>query len=380
MKTITKVTLASSLVLGAALFSLGCGSGESCCSGNSVDAKVSLLDSNNMGSNNTLPANVSTLQVSGLTSTSNSNIVKAEWIAYSDCAKTAIVDRKEVSAKDTDVTLDLQTPGSHKVCLVVTDANGLQDEDCKCVTVQETAGPTAIITGLPADMKIGCPLPALSGADSVSHSSSGTISSYSWSLDGANLGTGATPTLPSNLTDNPNPHEVCLTVTDSDGNTNMSCKNLTVKPHDKPTAVLHVLNGTTEIEDGGELNFGSSLTLNCNGSHDDCPIDANGRSIPQYNASNNGECNFNGSSYESTAADCSVLPQAGVVYPDTQTAPYYYKENCKLTGELTQSSATDGQVTVNMCGTQVFHCVKFWVDVTDQFGGTARAEKTFRVQ
>ena len=386
MHTLTKVVISSSLVLGAALFSLGCGGGASCCDGNSVNAKVNLLASNNFTSTNTLPANQSVLAVNGLGSTSNSNIVKADWTAYANCTKDTVIDTATATSKDTSIQLDLKTPGQHKVCVVVTDVNGLTDEDCDCITVQELDKPTPVIS--PAALKPACPL---DGSTSVSHSGSNRIDGYKWTvntLSGSTFATTATSQVPSGA------NKVCLTVTDSNGETNGICRD--VAPHSAPVAVLHVSqnqSGQNEIADGGILNFGDQLNVTCAGSHDDCPLTDGGRSIPQNGTNTNGTCEFNGASYQSTAPDCSVVPQDGVVYTgqsqhatnpatatETATAPYWYRENCKLSGELTQTNNTAGAVSVLMCGTEVFNCVKFWVDVTDEFGGTARAEKTFRVQ
>jgi hypothetical protein len=324
--------------------------------------------------------------VNGLGSTSNSNIVKADWTVYADCTKDTAIYTATATSKDTNIQLELDKPGQHKVCVVVTDVNGLTDEDCDCVTVQELDKPTPVIS--PAALKPACPL---DGSTSVSHSGSNRIDGYKWtvnSLSNTPFATTAQTTVPAGA------NKVCLTVTDSNGESNGICRDVT--PHAAPVAVLHVFQdqaGQNEVADGGVLNFGDSLSITCAGSHDDCPLTDGGRSIPQNGTNTNGTCDFNGASYQSTAEDCSVVPGVGVMYTgesasattpatatETTTAPYWYRENCKLTNELTQTSNTAGAVTVQMCGTAVFNCVKFWVDVTDEFGGTTRAEKTFRVQ
>ena len=382
MKSLTKVALVGSVVLGAALFSIGCGGSSSCCDGNAIKAKVNLLGENNLVKG-VLPANDHTLTVNGLASTSDGTITQAVWKAYEDCSKSKVIDTKTVNTKGDKVELNLGAPGQHKVCVTVTDTNGLNDEDCTCITVAQPAGPTPVIS--PTALKAGCPL---DGSQSVANS--GKIKSYNWTLnskDGTSISKEATASVP-----NPtSASKVCLTVTNSDDVSNTTCQTITA--HAAPHAEIHVYKRNTqtvEVADGGALDFGSQLTLNCNGSHDDCPLTEGGRSIP---ANNNGTCDFDGASYESTAADCSVEPQAGVMltgYKDsasnpntateTDTAPYWYKENCKLTGELVQANDTAGTVTVNMCGTQVFNCVKFTVNVTDQFGGTSTAVKRFKVQ
>jgi len=376
MNNFSKVLVGSSLVLGVALFSMGCGGNSSCCTGNDVIAQVNLLGANNLTNGNTLPLNVNTLNVNGMGSSSDGTITKAVWTVYEDCTKDTMIDTKTVTTKGAEVELDLGEAGTHKVCIVVTDTNGNSDEDCKCITVQENNGPTADIDGLSNILKAGCPI-SLNGANSVSHSGSNTIQSYVWTLDGTTVSTVETYALPDGLT--AGSHEICLTVTDSNQETHQRCETKVVQPHSNPVAVLNVSHDNIDVADEGTLYFNDTLNLTCAGSHDDCP--EGNRNIPQNESTQTGTCDFNGQSWQSEDATCQTPPPAGVVYINGGPNPtsYFYQENCRLTGEVNQVNTTSGSVSVSMCGQPLFNCVKFWVDVTDNFGGTARAEKTFKV-
>jgi len=306
MNNLSKIVVSSSLVLGAALFSLGCGD-DACCKGNEVVAKVNLLSSNNLINGDTLLPNDHTLSVNGFGSSSDGTITKAVWTVYESCSqKNTILDTQTVTSKDTAVELDLATPGTHNVCVVVTDDNGNKDEDCTCVTVQQLDGPSASITGLSQTLKVGCPLPTPTGASSTTNSGSSTLT-YAWTLDGNPAGSAVTPNLPTTLTAAPDPHEVCLTVTDSNEISNEQCQNVDIIPHTAPTAVLSVWNSgdtnqTLLNENTDALSRSDSYDLSCGGSHDDCPQDAEDLT-----------CNWEARSYFVEGTDCSTTPQTNYI-------------------------------------------------------------------
>ncbi len=372
MKNLTKVTLASSLILGAALFAIGCGGSSSCCNSNAIKAKVNLLSENNLAGG-LLPLNDHTLTVNGLASTSDGTITKAVWRAYADCSKNEVIDTKTVSSKDAKVELDLGAPGQHKVCVTVTDTNGLSDEDCTCITVQELNGPSANINGLPQELKAGCPLPTPTGANSITNSGSNQLS-YAWTLDGATAGSGVTPSLPSTLTATPNPHEVCLTVTDSNGISNETCQKVNIIPHVAPTAVMKVWNvdnvDQTDIPAGSVLTKSTQYKLSCAGSRDDCPQDAEDI-----------ECRWNASSYKAVNGSCDVA----------ESARTYYIQNCfddnQHTGHGAQTTTptTDSALVsfITLCGSATeFDCVEVTMTATDKLHGDLNTsiKRVFKAQ
>ncbi len=371
MSNFTKIALTGSLVLSAALFSIGCGGNSACCSGNAVDAKVNILG--NLINGDTLPQNQSTLTVNGISSSSDGTITKAVWTSYTDCDKSAIVDTKTVSSKADSVTLDLGAPGNHKVCVVVTDTNGNSDEDCKCITVQQLDGPSAKITGLPQQLKVGCPLPTPTGATSVTNSGSNRLT-YAWTLDGNAVGTSVTPSLPTTLTATPNPHIVCLTVTDSNGLSNETCQNVSIAPHEAPTAVMKVWNTgdstQADIQAGETLSKNNTYNLSCAGSRDDCPQD-----------DEDIECRWNASSYKAVNGDCNVA----------ESARTYYIQNCfddnEHTGHgpqtTTPTSNSSLLSSITLCGSATeFDCVEVEMTATDKLHGnlSTTIKRVFKAQ
>lgn len=364
MHNLSKIALVGSVVLGAALFSIGCGGDSACCSGNAVVAKVNLLASNNI-KDGVLPANIHTLSVNGLNSSSTSTIQRADWTVYSDCSKTSVIDTAQATSKDDIVSLDLGNPGQHAVCVVVTDANGLTDEDCQCITVAPLNGPTPVIS--PTTIKTGCPLDA---SKSVSHSASGQIKSYKWtlgSLTGTTFATTATTNTPANAS------RVCLTVTDSNNNSNGTCQN--VSPHTAPTAVIKVWNSNdaaqSDIPAGSPLSKNVQYNLSCAGTRDDCPIDAEDI-----------ECKWNASSFKAVNGSCDVA----------ESARAYYIKDCFDNAQhpgghgvqtTTPSTASALISSITLCGSATeFDCVEVKMTATDKLHGNLQTttSKVFKAQ
>jgi len=379
MNHIPKIVLSSSVVLAASLFSLGCGGDSGCCSRDAVVAEVSLLASNNFVQDNILPTNVNTLTVNGASSSSNGTINKAVWTVYESCDnKNTIIDGpKTVTTKDQELELNLGTPGQHQVCVVITDTNGLSDEDCKCVTVQPLDGPAANISGLPQTLKVGCPLPTPTGESSVTNSGSNTLT-YAWTLDDNAVGSTVTPTLPDTLTATPNPHVVCLTVTDSNGLSDESCQNVNIIPHVAPTAIMRVWNhlnaDQVDIPAGSTLSKSTQYDLSCAGSQDDCPSDTDGEEI---------ECTWNASSYKAENGSCDNVPEPG--------STRYYIENCfddaEHTGHGVQTTTPNTDTAllsyITLCGSPTeFDCVKVTMTATDKLHGdlNTTVTKVFNAQ
>ena len=133
MKNLTKVALAGSIVLGVALFSIGCGGSSSCCGNDPIDnppvAKIANLSAN---TTNTSAADVNTLALNGAVSTDDKGVTKYAWVEVT-CAQN-FEDGAIVSTNPTYTVQNLPiTPEAKKVCLRVTDANGKTSTTCSCV-------------------------------------------------------------------------------------------------------------------------------------------------------------------------------------------------------------------------------------------------------
>ncbi len=355
MNNLLKNVVNSSLILGMVLFSVGCGD-NGCCDKSKIVANVNLLGANNLLSDNTLPSG-NTLTVDGLGSSTDSNITQAVWTVYADDSKDTVLTTKKVTNETTNVSLILGEPGKHKVCVVVTDTNKLTAEDCKTIIVPENTEPvfpTATITGLPAEMKTGCPIPAVSGANSTTSSGSGLLT-YAWTLDDTGAGEEATPTLPTSFTDTPSPHRLCLTVTDSNQIEGEEvCQTVTMISHVPPTAILDVKNSADELVTA--LDKGITYNLSCENSYDDC------NETDDINS-----CEFHGRSYlVADGEDCNY---------DNKIADYI--TDCGInqtTGDLIASIGTCAAQTPSK-----YNCVDLTLMVTDKNGLETNTTKSFPI-
>ncbi len=137
---------------------------------------------------------------------------------------------------------------------------------CKMPPVEKAVGipPVAKITGL-AD-KTTISLGQTVTADGIGSSDrDGQVTGYQWMLDGKDASTGVRPTF--TLTE-AGVHEVCLTVTDNNGNVsaNTECRTIRVLGANNttpilPTAVIDLSNDT-------DLADYSKHTFSCENSHD----------------------------------------------------------------------------------------------------------------
>ena len=143
MHTLTKVVISSSLVLGAALFSLGCGGGASCCDGNAPgidNPPVSKIANLTANQTNTFPANQSNLVLNGNKSTDDKGVNTYEWVEVT-CAQDFEDGTVVSTAKEYTVTNLPIAPAAKKVCLRVTDAIGQTNTTCHCVNKAAPAAP-----------------------------------------------------------------------------------------------------------------------------------------------------------------------------------------------------------------------------------------------
>ncbi len=267
MQTLSKVVISSSLVLGAALFSLGCGDGESCCSGSTppVAAIASLSKS--------LPAGTSSVTVNGaqgVSSTDDGTIVNYEWVVLDDCDKQfedGVVQFEGVS----NPTLPL-TPGNNNICLRVTDNDGYKDTTCSCVEVKRAGKPNAEIAGFETlNLSENCPLPTLNANNSGAGENATSINTYAWTIDGTSVG-GNTSTLDlqtykSSLGEGT--HPVCLTVRNNLGDVSeKACEDVVISHCKAPeNASIKLWNDGVEPQTGipaGEtLVSGNLYKMSC---------------------------------------------------------------------------------------------------------------------
>ncbi len=188
------------LLAAVAVFS-GCGEDECCFSGIAPTAVIAGL-----GAGQTLVADSFTLGDGG-SSDSDGTVSSRTWT----------VGGVEV---ENGYTLPV---GTHDVCLLVTDNDGLTDKTCGKVTINEVANvaPTARVTA-PSTCDAG---DTINISGTTSSDSDGNVASYAWTPTSI---TGATGTITCPASGS---QEVCLIVTDNDGEVSSNtdnCKTITV--------------------------------------------------------------------------------------------------------------------------------------------------------
>jgi hypothetical protein len=398
MNNFSKMLVGSSLVLGAVLFSVGCGGDSFCCKDGEPPIPKIVGDDKDISLDGKTTHTFNALTTNGM---DDGNIVKCNW--YIDGKLQSYTGS---SCSNVELNFDGMS-GKPEVCLEVIDNDGISSKenngkikkdkvgpssekngnlelrkkmDCKyvAITPENHVEPVAKISLANSTFMSGCPI--ATAADAGSTPGEGSITNYAWSLDGAELNDG--PNELSLKYDDMNnlsigEHKACLVVTNSLGaKSKPACETITVKEHKAPTAVLNVTGELDTVSSEGQAPDGtikssSTVKLSCKGSHDDCPVGE--RAIPKDGAGKTGECKFGGISYLSDSPDCSVVK---TVYKDcSKVGEGDYNAHF---GDVTDDGAG---VSLGICGnTTLFNCVKLWVDVKDNFGGTSRAEKTFNVK
>jgi PKD repeat protein len=233
-----KKTILSSIVL-ASLF-VGCGDGDSCCDGKTNIGGTSLgtppvATITNLTNNTTITAGQS-LSVNGTSSADrDGSVVGYSWE----------VDGKPYST-DANPIITLTAPGSHQVCLTVTDNDNLNSAnvECRTVIVSPVAGeaviPTAVIDFADSPIKTGT-YQTFSCANSHDNDTLGTgeeIVSCNWDIQSYRIVNGVeTPYRNCSADDvKTNKVYICdyvtriratLTVTDNDNQTHSTTKEYT---------------------------------------------------------------------------------------------------------------------------------------------------------
>ena len=128
-----------------------------------------------------------------------------------------------------EVTTVFEEAGTYSVTLTVTDTEGLKDSQTREITVTSLEGPTANFTFDPDDPDVDEQVTFTS----TSTEGDGTITSYEWSIDGEQVGTGSTL---ENTFTSPGTYHVTLLVTDSNGLSDDITRTVTVQALEGPTA------------------------------------------------------------------------------------------------------------------------------------------------
>ncbi len=234
-----KKTILSSIVL-AALFT-GCGDGDSCCSGDEVKGTLTsgtppVATITNLTNNTTITVGQS-LAVNGATSSDrDGSVVGYTWK----------VDGQPY-ATEANPTITFTEPGSHEVCLTVTDNDNLNSAnvECRTVIVEAVEGqaviPTAVIdfTGnnpitIGSNQTFSCE----NSHDNDTLGTGDEIVSCNWDIQSYKLNNGVETPYRNCSADNANTHQVLicddvvriratLTVTDNDGQTHSTTKEYT---------------------------------------------------------------------------------------------------------------------------------------------------------
>ncbi len=371
MNNFTKVLVGSSLVLSAALFSIGCGNGDSCCD-QSTPPKAVIEGLVKDGTKN-LSAGTTSFQVNGLEgiSTDDGTITNYEWVVLNDTASN-FTDGTVIFTGVANPTLPI-TASTKKICLRVTDNDGLQDVTCTNIDMGEVGQPTAVISNMPTQtLSEKCPLPLINANDSVSGQNASSITNYAWTIDGISVG-GNTPTLnlatyKSNLGEGT--HPVCLIATNNLGEiSSPECSNIVIV-NAAPTVAMTVINendiNSSDLSEGGVLAKATTYRLSCDGSADDCP--ENNDSLT---------CNWSARSFKKiTGLSCADVSEAN------QTA---HIADCFGLSTNPDHDGSDNPTTtvpnandftnIKTCNTSNL-CVVINVSVTDNINGLTSAPLT----
>ena len=399
MNNFSKMLVGSSLVLGAVLFSVGCGGDSFCCKdGEPPIPKI-------VGESNTISLDGKTTHTfNGLTTAGmdDGTIVKCNW--YIDGK---LQSYTESSCSNVELNFAGMS-GSPEVCLEVIDNEGISSKenngkikedvegasskkkgnlelrkkmDCKIVAItpENHAEPFAKISVFPkGDLMSNCNV--ITAADAGSTPGEGTISEYLWrlgtskdSLGNANdklVGNVHQPDydLAKMVSDGRNHIVVCLSVKNSIGTvSNEVCEERNIVDYSNPKAVLDVKNIDGSAVD--HLSLDSKYNLSCDNSDIACPTDKKKFS-----------CEFGGRSYK--------MP-AGATTCDWSSKESAYVSDCVSDGRFTVDGtskntlspsevATGVNMTITTCSTASFNCVDIWLEVNDEKVNGYKSERVMK--
>jgi len=401
MNKFSKIAIFSSVVLGAALFSVGCGGDSFCCkdgeppipkiadagtqSANYANGQYTLTDSK-------------TLKLNGLqdsVDTDNGQVVKCNWY-IADEAKDGSAKNKNLVKKDSceNVEIDFSkfANGTKKlVCLEVIDNNGLSSNlnngyisdfngagkiregakqkgvegrkklDCRRVVI----GSDPVINPTKPEFKI------YNARDNQETSSSPvkqncpfyfkpvnevtTNTTCEWTIDGTKVSEDCGGVFDQHKNDL-NPHEICL-ITNGDV-AGKECHNFQAIEHTEPTAVMSLYDvNKNAIADGSILKKQQNFYLSCKDSKNDCPGDNSGL-----------ECKWDASSYDAVNGSCDV-PEGNrnYNYQDCFNNPAHTGHGPQTTTASEENLQTLTGLTYQFtCGSAAGKCVEVKLTVKDK--------------
>jgi len=406
MNKFSKVAIFSSVVLGATLFSVGCGGDSFCCKDGEPPipkiADAGTQSANYANGQYTLTSNKS-LKLNGLqdsVDTDNGQVVKCNWY-IADEAKDGSAKSKKLVKKDSceNVEIDFSkfANGTKKlVCLEVIDNNGLSSNlnngyisdfngagkiregakqgvegrkklDCRRVVI----GSDPVINPTKPEFKIynardnqetgsspvkqNCPF-YFKPVNEVT-----TNTTCEWTIDGTKVSEDCGGVFDQHRNDL-NPHEICL-ITNGDV-AGKECHNFQAVEHTAPTAVMNVYyEGETTPITTGILKATKTIYLSCKDSKNDCPGDNSGL-----------ECKWDASSYEAVNGSCDV-PEGDRVYNyqdcfDDQNHTDHGPQTTLASEEIItklRDHAEDSKLTYQyVCGSATRKCVEVKLTVTDK--------------
>jgi len=397
MSNFSKIALGSSLVLGAVLFSVGCGGNSMCCKDKGEPPIPKIADAGSVGvaysdGQYTLSDGNYKLKLNGLdrsVDTDNGQVVKCNWyIADEDQDLNAKNKKLVVKDQCQNVEFDFSkyANGTKKlVCLEVIDNNGLSSKlnnggitdfnadgvirknggaiedrkrlDCRRVVVAKTPEPSPLNptfeiynarTNGKASVdrvKQGCPFYFKPTTQLPSDAT------CKWTIDGVDAGSNCDGVTGQHK-DDLNKHKICLSVNGGA----KECKDFQAVEHSAPTPVLGVYSDEALTQPiTGNLNTEQQIYLSCKDSKNDCPGDNAGL-----------ECKWDASSYDAVNGSCDV----------PESSRNYNFQDCfnnpNHTGHGPQTTSANGDLSLTnityqyVCGSAADKCVEIKLKVTDK--------------
>ncbi len=411
MNSFSKIVLGSSIVLGAVLFGVGCGSDadDMCCAQRGEPPIPKIADavaSQNYSNGVYNLIDNYTLTLDGLkdsVDTDNGQVVKCNWY-IADESKDHYAKNKQLVKEDscTNVEIDFSkyANGTEKlVCLEVIDNHGLssslnnggiKDEngggeirkkagtvedrkrlDCRRVKViKDTPTPPQ------ADTKIGIYNTRTNGLASTDSVKQGCPFYYKplnelpanatceWSVDGQKVGTDCEGMTEQSINDT-NSHQICLTV--NGDSANKKCGTFQAVEHTAPEAVIGVFSDEALRQPiTGDLTKETTMYLSCKDSKNDCPGDNKGL-----------ECKWDASSYDQVNGSCEVPEdQRNYNFQDCFNDPNH-------SGHGPQITSADGVSLTNIthqyvCSSAASKCVEIKLTVTDKRYSPNKSSQTVK--
>ncbi len=369
MNNFSKVLVGSSIVLGATLFTIGCGGDSFCCK--EGIAPIPEITSIAKGAKFTVPSN-GKLTVNGTGYDEDGTVKECRWYIDGKLQETG------GSCDNVTLTFDTSKTAEYEVCLAVIDNDNISSTvnngvttshinhgqamdtktrikmDCRKAVVTAVAAPTpaendieiynartnTLISKNP--IKQGCPF----YVKPVNQVLPNTI--CEWTIDGESKGSDCNG-LTDQKFDNLSNHEVCLIL---NGDTqHKMCKTVSANEHDKPTAVLGVYTDEqlNNPFTGASFDHSTKYYLSCKDSKNDCPGNTSGL-----------ECKWDASSYDAVNGSCDV-PEG--------SRNYNFQDcfnNQGHTGHGPQITTPSSNTYQYICGSAASKCVEIKLTVTDK--------------